>query len=198
MGYVCAGAALAVLVLAHDTENADYHTLWHEYEERSHDHVTDAERWFYCAGLGIALIFMGLCPCHLSLPTLADTFIGIISITHEYKKAPGQWIPKWGRLAFRLLVAIAIMLLPLSHSLNSLHLVATTTGLVVLVLVVELFGAASSCDVFWERKRVCAYGAKCNVTKKELEASAKDGTVINVEEIARRHKGDKEHEQTFH
>lgn len=58
MGYVCAGAALAVLVLAHDCEDADYHTLWHEYEERSHAYVTDGERWFYCGGLGVAMIFM--------------------------------------------------------------------------------------------------------------------------------------------
>lgn len=124
---------------------------------------------------------------------------GIISMTHVYKTVPGQWIPKWLRVTFRFLVAIVIMLLPLAHSLNSLHLVAATTGLVVLALIVELIGAASSCDnALFERNRDCSYGARCNLTKKELEASAKDGTIINVEEIAKRHVGDGEHEPTFH
>ena len=36
----------------------------------------------------------------------------------------------------------------------------------------------------------CKYNAKYKVTRKELEASMKDGTMINVEDIARREAGE--------
>jgi hypothetical protein len=93
-----------------------------------------------------------------------------------------------------MLVSIIIITLPKAH-MNSLQLVATTTGLVVSVLVLELVG--SSCwgeNMFWEKacgRDKATYSAKCGVKKEELEKSAREGTVLDVEEIARREGGEK-------
>lgn len=82
------------------------------------------------------------------------------------------------------------MLLPLAEErLNSLELVATTTSLVLLVLLVELAGSACVEDAFWgfnSGKRKCTYSAKCLLSKKELHANAKSGEIVNVEEVAKR------------
>lgn len=70
-----------------------------------------------------------------------------------------------------------------------------TTGLIVAVLVLELVGM--SCwgeNIFWEtacKRDKATYSARCGVKKEELEKSMKDGTVLNVEEIARREGGEK-------
>ena len=66
MSFVLAGGTLAKLVLAHDSKSLDPHYLTHHYEERSEDHISEGQRWFYCAGLGIALFCTGEF-CHLSL-----------------------------------------------------------------------------------------------------------------------------------
>jgi hypothetical protein len=93
-----------------------------------------------------------------------------------------------------MLVSIIIITLPKAH-MNSLQLVATTTGLVVAVLALELVG--SSCwgeSIFWEKgcgRDKATYSAKCGVKKEELEKSARDGTVLDVEEIAKREGGEK-------
>jgi hypothetical protein len=92
------------------------------------------------------------------------------------------------------LVAIVIITLPKAH-MNSLQLVATTTSLVVAVLILELEG--SSCrgeSVLWDTKcqrGKATYSAKCGVKREELEKSMKEGTVLNVEEIASRESGEK-------
>ena len=126
MAFVLASSALPFLVLAHDSINSDYHDLGHHYEERSPASILSGQRWFYCAGLGIALILMG-----------------VISLTHVHRTIPGQRISKQHRLIFRFLVGIALIMLGFADSLNSLQLVGTTTSLVVLVLLVDLFGATS-------------------------------------------------------
>ena len=59
MAYVLSAGALSKLVVATDVPNLDSHDLTHFYEEKSEDHIPDALRWFYCAGLGIALACMG-------------------------------------------------------------------------------------------------------------------------------------------
>lgn len=44
-------------------------------------------------------------------------------------------------------------------------------------------------NVFWEkncRRDKATYSAKCSVKKEELERSVREGTVLNVEEIAKR------------
>jgi hypothetical protein len=143
------------------------------YAGRSEDHLAIGLRWLYCAGLSVALINMG-----------------IISLTHTYKTIPSVRLRKPFRLGIRFAVAIAILLLPLAEErLNSLELVATTTCLVVVVLLVELAGSACTGDAFWgfnSGKRKCTYSARCHISKKELQAKAKGGEVINVEEVARR------------
>lgn len=58
MSYVLAGASLSKLVLAHDHHDTDLATLGDLYLNRSEDHIPDALRWFYCVGLGIALLCM--------------------------------------------------------------------------------------------------------------------------------------------
>lgn len=58
MSYVLAGASLSKLVLAHDHHDNDLETLGELYLNRSEDHIPNALRWFYCLGLGIALLCM--------------------------------------------------------------------------------------------------------------------------------------------
>ncbi|KAF2491628.1 hypothetical protein BU16DRAFT_574646 [Lophium mytilinum] len=172
MSFVISSAALSKLVLAHDTPNSDPETLYETYLPRSEEAISAGQRWFYCAGLGIALACMG-----------------VISKTHVYKTIPNQRLLKNKRLAVRFAVAIIFICLPLADGLNSLELIATTTGLVWVVLIVELLGSTCVHETFWNDCRgTCQYSAKCRVTKKELEASMKNGTVINVEDIAKREK----------
>ena len=166
-------------MLAHDNPNTDEHSLWEIYATRSEHHVSSGQRWFYCGGLGIALASMG-----------------IISISHVHKTIPHQRAAKKYRLTFRFLAALVIILLPLAEDrLDSLALVATTCGIVVSVLLVELVGSTCFGDSFWldmcESRKKCHYSAKCNITKKELDASVKDGTVIQVEELAKKEGGKK-------
>ncbi|KAF1982184.1 hypothetical protein K402DRAFT_363361 [Aulographum hederae CBS 113979] len=168
MAFTLAGSSLAHLVLAHDCEDADYHTLREPYEERSEEHVPQGLRWYYCCGLAIALMMMNL-----------------ISWTHVYKTVPSQRLKKEYRLIFRFAVSIVILLLPLKHDLNSLHLVATTTCLIVLALMVELVGASCVKAGFWYQCNAkCSYSAKCNLLRKDLEQTLKKGGVIHVEDLA--------------
>ncbi len=67
MGYVLAAAALAHLVWAHDCDNADTHSLTESYVGRSEGEISMGLRWFYCAGLGIAIACMGMLTSSMSL-----------------------------------------------------------------------------------------------------------------------------------
>ncbi|KAF2097442.1 hypothetical protein NA57DRAFT_58029 [Rhizodiscina lignyota] len=175
MAFVLAGAALSKLVLAHDNPNADPHDLFGSYEERSLPEISNGLRWYYCAGLAIALACMSF-----------------ISLAHIYKEIPNQRLSKPWRTVVRLAIAVVILLLPLTHRLNSLELIAITTSLVVFALVVELVGASCVHDPFWmETKRHCTYAARCHISKKELAARTKGGKLIDVEELARDGKGEK-------
>jgi hypothetical protein len=101
---------------------------------------------------------------------------------------------KCARLVFRVIIAIIIFTLPLAH-MNSLQLIATTTSLIVCVLGLELFGMACwGENFFWERnckRNKATYSARCGIKREELEKSVREGTVIDVEEIARREGGEK-------
>lgn len=66
MSYVLGAAALSKLVIAHDSSNSDPHTLTSHWEHRSIGEIPLAIRWFYCAGLGLALACMGLYPLPLA------------------------------------------------------------------------------------------------------------------------------------
>jgi low temperature requirement protein LtrA len=177
MSFVLGASALAVLVRAHDCYDAPLESLFGTFINRSEDHISTGLQWYYCGGFGVSLFCLS-----------------IIAFTHTHRKIPNQRLRKETRLLFRVAVSIIIISLPTAH-LNSLQLVATTTGLVVCVLVLELIG--SSCwgeNIFWEkncRRDKATYSAKCGVRKEELERSMKEGTVLNVEEIAKREGGEK-------
>jgi low temperature requirement protein LtrA len=177
MSFVLSASALAVLVRAHDCPDAPIESLFETFQARSEDHVSDALQWFYCGGLGVSLFCLA-----------------IIALTHTHRKIPNQRVRKETRLVFRMIVSVIIITLPKAH-LNSLQLVSTTTGLVVAVLTLELVG--SSCcgeNVFWEKgcgRDKATYSARCGVKEEELEKSARDGTVLDVEGIAKRDGGEK-------
>ena len=58
MAYVLAGASLSRLVLATDCSDANVDDLTDVYISRSESEVSFALRWFYSAGLGVALLSM--------------------------------------------------------------------------------------------------------------------------------------------
>ncbi|KAF1844590.1 uncharacterized protein K460DRAFT_335459 [Cucurbitaria berberidis CBS 394.84] len=177
MSFVLSASALAVLVRAHDCPDAPLESLFETFIPRSEDHITQGLRWFYCGGLGISLFCLS-----------------VISFTHTHRNIPNQRLRKVTRLLFR--VAVSIVIVSLARAdFNSLQLVASTTGLMVCVLIVELVGM--SCwgeNIFWEEKCTRdrpSYEANCRVRREEIDKSVKDGTVLNVEEIARREGGEK-------
>ncbi|RYN20823.1 hypothetical protein AA0115_g10037 [Alternaria tenuissima] len=177
MSFVLSASALGVLVRAHDISSAPLDSLSETFVSRSEDHISEGLAWFYCGGLGISL----LC-------------LAIISATHVHRTIPNQRLRKPVRLAYRVCVSIVIITLPLAH-LDSLQLIGTTTGLVVSVLVLELVGVSCWGENFlWEKeckRDQATYSAKCAIKREELERSAREGTVVDVEDIARREVGEK-------
>jgi low temperature requirement protein LtrA len=177
MAFVLAGSALAKIVLATDCAGANLEDLQEAYVHKSAEVVPMGLRWYYCGGLAIALFCMT-----------------VISLTHTYKTMADIRLGKPYRVALRFAASVAILLLPLAKErLNSLQLVATTTGIMLVVLIMELLGSSCMQVKFlgfnwkghWE-KRKCTYAARCHVTNKELEAKFKNGEVIQVEEVAKR------------
>jgi hypothetical protein len=59
MSFVLAAAALSKLVLATDCRDAKVEDLTETYMLRADPEIPIGLRWFYCAGLGIALGCMG-------------------------------------------------------------------------------------------------------------------------------------------
>lgn len=95
------------------------------------------------------------------------------------------------RLVFRTLISLVLILLPLTHHLNSLHLISITTCLFVLVLVVDLFGNSSQGDNFWTGgwcrtpDSRCKYTANVRMSRKrkhELQRKILDGEEMAVED----------------
>jgi len=166
MSFILAAGSLSKLVVATDCHDAELEDLTEFYQEKSEHEIPIGLRWFYCAGLGIALFCMGL-----------------ISISHIHKDAEGIRIPKRFRLLNRFAVCIILLCLPTAHSLNSLHLIATTTGLTIWVLTLELWGMSCWGESFFGEKRACKYTARCKISKKDLESAVKGGHVIKVEEL---------------
>jgi hypothetical protein len=177
MSFVLSASSLGVLVRAHDAPNTPLASLYPTFVARSEDHITPALAWFYCGGLGVSL------GC-----------LTVIAFTHTHRRIPNQRLGKHTRLLFRFAVAVVILCLPLAH-LNSVGLVASTTGLVLGVLLLELVGGTCWGESFWWERNCgrdkCSYSAKCGVRREELEKSLKEGTVLDVEEIARRDGGEK-------
>ncbi|KAF2672246.1 hypothetical protein BT63DRAFT_369506 [Microthyrium microscopicum] len=178
MAFSLAGAALSKIVLAHDTADADPENLMDPYKTKSEAEVEVGLYWFYCAGLGVALISTGM-----------------ISLSHRTKVIPGARMTKNARLSYRLLAGVAIILLPLAHErMNSLEFVAVTTCIVFSVLLLELAGTTCSGAEFWgfREKRFCTYSANCKISKRELAEKAKTGEVLDLEKLAM--KGKKENQ----
>ena len=165
MGYVLAGAALSRLVLATDCQDANIEDLTEAYLSKSKTEVPVGLRWFYCCGLGIALISMSA-----------------ISMSHVHKDFDGQRLPKRYRLPVRLSVAIILICLPLAESLSSLQLISTTTGLTIFTLIVDLYGSTSVYDTFWRCTRQCKYRADCCLKRNMIMTALKNGETINIKE----------------
>ncbi|KAH8657000.1 bacterial low temperature requirement A protein-domain-containing protein [Tricladium varicosporioides] len=173
MSYVLGAAALSKLVVAHDCPDADEHNLTEFYAHKSEGEIPMGLRWFYCAGLGIALFCMG-----------------IISLCHIHKDPPrGMRLRKSFRMANRFGVCVILFALPTAHDLNSLQLISIVTGLLVWVLLLELWGVSCPEDSLFGQKSQCKYTARCKISKKDLESRVKGGEVIKVEELSE--KGEK-------
>lgn len=179
MGYILAASTLSQLVLAHDCQDADEHDLGHHYEDRSVEEVPESLRWFYCGGLGVALICMA-----------------IISFCNIHKRLEKTRLKKRPRLVIRVCVAIIIICLPLAKSLNSLHLISITAALVFFVLCLDLFGSSCQGDQFWtggwcdEDKKKCAYTANFKLgrrRRKALERALQRGEKVSLSDLMKRH-----------
>jgi hypothetical protein len=59
LGFSLAGASLSKLVVAHDCSGADVENLTEMYMAKSSDTIEIGLRWFYCGGLGVAVMSMG-------------------------------------------------------------------------------------------------------------------------------------------
>ena len=174
MAYVLASAALAKLVLAHDCSNTDPDSLSEDSKINSVSDIGPGLRWFYSAGLGVALACMGG-----------------IAMTHEHKDIKGQRVLKRHRLAFRFLISIIMICLPLAKSLDSLRFVSITCALTVLVLCVDLYGSTCIHDSLWRGDRKCRYSAECRLRRRDIEEAVKTGAVVDVEDLAGKNLGEK-------
>ncbi|KAF6796382.1 hypothetical protein CSOJ01_13231 [Colletotrichum sojae] len=119
-------------------------------------------RFFYCHGLTIALLWMG-----------------VISASHVHKAPLEIRVPKFWRLANRAAVRLAMFFLPSARKhLNSFEVMATTLGLVAWVLVLEIWGNSCKSDSFVPQGCRTGYSARCsrkellNVTKSNGEVGA--------------------------
>ncbi|KIW12279.1 hypothetical protein PV08_09556 [Exophiala spinifera] len=181
MGYVLAASTLSRLVLAHDSADADPEWLGEGYAERSESEVPTAFRWFYCGGLGVALICMAA-----------------ISLSHIHKRVNTKGktrLRKRPRLVFRVCVAAVIICLPLAKSLSSLSLISITTALVFSVLALDLFGMSRKGDKFWtggfcpHEKKNTTYTAQCRLGKRrrrEIEKAMQRGEKVGLADLLKR------------
>jgi hypothetical protein len=105
-------------------------------------------------------------------------------MSHVHKEVDGQRLKKKHRLAVRFAVAVTFLCLPLAKHLNSLTLISTTTGLVILVLLLELWGTSCVQDSFFCGENRCRYTVNCKMRKTDLEDVVKKGDAIKIEELA--------------
>ncbi|KAF4969373.1 hypothetical protein FZEAL_10233 [Fusarium zealandicum] len=157
MGYILASAGLSKLVLTTDTAGTNPEQLSGHYVDRAEDEIANGIRYFYCHGLAVALLFMGL-----------------ISWCHEHRRPATLRWSKTARLGNRLAVCIVMFFLPMAKSLDSLNLISITLGLSVWVLLVELFGKSCRNDPFIGEKKGCSVRYSCKCSKKDLEQANLD------------------------
>jgi hypothetical protein len=154
LAYIVASAGLSSLVLAGDVAAADPHDLTHHYEERSEARVPVGIRYFYCHGLALALLGMGL-----------------VALSHDHKCPPTRRLPKPVRLGNRAAACVVLFLLPLARRLSSLALVAVTVGLTFWVLLFELVGLSCRDDPFVGSRQGCCVSYQARCSRKELAAA---------------------------
>ena len=106
-----------------------------------------------------------------------------------HKEFDGQRLSKYVRLPFRVAVSVILICLGLAESLTSLGLVSTTTGLVVFVLMVDLYGGTSKHDTFWKCRGQCRYSTECALKKKILVNALKNGETVNLEDMQEARQG---------
>lgn len=164
MAFVLGGGGLARLVLSHDAPGSHLDWLTETYQARSEDHIPDGIRWFYCGGFGIALLLMGM-----------------ISISHVHKENEHIRLTKKWRLAVRFLVSIVCICLPLAHELTSLSLVATVTGLLVLLLIAEVWAASNTQESLFGRDRPCRYTGRCS--RGMLHEIIRSGKEVDMDQL---------------
>jgi hypothetical protein len=178
MGYILAASTLSRLVLAHDCADAHVEDLGEEYQERSDAEIGQVLRWFYCVGLGVALISMAL-----------------ISFCHIHKRLAKTRLRKRPRLVIRCCIAVVIICLPLANSLSSLELISITTALVCFILCLDLFGSLCDGDRFWtggfcpEEKKKCVYTANCRLSKRrrrDLEKALHRGEKMSLSDLLKK------------
>lgn len=165
---------MARLVLAVDTPNSHLESLTELSQERAEAEIPMGIRWFYCAGFGIALAFMGF-----------------IAISHEHRESETLRLKKRWRLCGRFVVAVIIICLPLADGLDSLELIGTVTALVAFCLGLELWASSCCKERLMARSKPCKYVGHC--PKKELRALLKRGSQVDFEVLA-----DKKNEGLMH
>jgi hypothetical protein len=179
MSYILAAATLSQLVLAHDCADADEHDLGSHYEERSLPELSDAIRWYYCGGLGVALFSMG-----------------VISLCHVHKKLTNPRLRKRPRLAIRAVVSAIIIVLPTAKSLNSMHLIAITFSLILFILLLDLYGNSAQGSSFWtggccqHEKRKTSYVAAHKIGRKkraDIQRALERGEKVGLADLLKRH-----------
>lgn len=149
MAYIVATSGLATLVLVTDGPGTDIEQLAEADRPRSEEHFSAGVRYFYCHGLAIALLAMGL-----------------ISLSHAHHAPPRMRIAKKYRLANRVAVCLIMFFLPLAQKLHSVELISITLGLVAWVLIVELWGKSCKGDSFFDTGRNSAQSRAMTTAKK--------------------------------
>jgi len=158
MSFILAGGALSRLVVLADCPGTNVNNLTDSYQVRSGIEIKTGIRWFYCAGLGVSLASMGC-----------------IALTHIHKEMPTH-MPKRKRMIMRFAGAISLICLPMAESLNSLQLIGAVTGIIVVVLMSELWAQSCSRDTrLFDRSGCCRYTG--HVGKKDLQEIVSGGTV---------------------
>lgn len=103
-------------------------------------------------------------------------------MTHVHKEFDGQRVGKRYRIPLRVLIAIVIICLGFAKFLSSLQLISTSTGLVVFVLIVDLYGSTSIHDTFWRCTAQCKYSAECALKRKVILNALKNGKTVKISE----------------
>ena len=114
---------------------------------------------------------------------LTNIQIGIISITHIHREIEGLRIRKSHRIVIRFSVAIILVCLPLARNLNSLKLIIVVTGLIVFILMAEIWGNSCMFESFFGTEKACQYTAECQVKKNDLEDVIKAGGTAKLEAL---------------